>query len=635
MLALVVGFLFMSAVPALRGLGPVLAEPSAPTWLFVLLFGLSDSFLVHFRFRRDAHSLSLADIPQVVGLFLLEPLVLISAHMVGSFLALVARGVRGLKLWFNLVAFFSQYIVSIGVFRAVLGDSDPLGSRGAAGAVLGSIAALVFAQSLISMAITLSGGSVSRRDQIGVLSIGSLVVSLGASLGFLTVTLAYLRVSSVWLALIPIIVMAIGYRAYSSQRDERARITVLHNLTLGLHGSRLIDDAVLVTANGLREMFEVEAVHVLLGSGLDNGLVHRTSVSAGGLNESMVPMVAPDSGMWPSLWRIQGSLILRGLRPTDIALPGWSAPRCAMVTPLLGSGCMLGLVVISEPMSSVASFTQRDLRLLHTVAERLVVSLENGRLEDSLAELKSLKDRLEALIRSKDEFIAAVSHELRTPLTGILGLAEVLNTGSENLDPSELPEFLSIISEQSKELGYIIEDLLVAARADTGTLVIKRTEVDLTDLVRLLLDQLHPAPGQRIIGPELGEGSVALESDPLRLRQILRNLITNAIRYGGEEVRISARVLGSTAQVVVADNGDGVDAESVGRIFEPYGQRNTSTAAPGSVGIGLSVSRRLARLLGGEVTYRRRDSWTEFMLEVPTVSETDLALDLSEIEVVG
>jgi signal transduction histidine kinase len=101
---------------------------------------------------------------------------------------------------------------------------------------------------------------------------------------------------------------------------------------------------------------------------------------------------------------------------------------------------------------------------------------------------------------------------------------------------------------------------------------------------------------------------------PPRLRQILRNLVTNAHRYGGETASIAVRRLGSAAVIEVSDDGDGIPAELVERVFEPYETAHRATRVAGSVGLGLTVSRELARLMGGDLTYHRTGSGTTFRL---------------------
>jgi signal transduction histidine kinase len=225
--------------------------------------------------------------------------------------------------------------------------------------------------------------------------------------------------------------------------------------------------------------------------------------------------------------------------------------------------------------------------------------------------------KLRALIRSKDEFVASVSHEVRTPLTAVVGLAEELRVNRAEFREAETDEFISLIADQSREVANIIEDLLVAARADTGTLDINVEVVDLRDLM-----------GAELVGggftESLHQGSLTIEmleapawGDATRVRQIIRNLLTNALRYGGDRVRVSSGVSGGIARIGVADTGSGVPVQDRDRIFEPYQRAHDRPTQPGSVGLGLTVARQLARLMGGDLTYHYDGVESIFELSLP------------------
>ena len=106
-------------------------------------------------------------------------------------------------------------------------------------------------------------------------------------------------------------------------------------------------------------------------------------------------------------------------------------------------------------------------------------------------------------------------------------------------------------------------------------------------------------------------------ADPIRVKQIVRNLLVNASRYGGESVRVSVLEKRDVAVVEVADDGSGISSEAAIRIFEPYERADRTASAAGSIGLGLTVSRTLARLMDGDLEYQRRDGWSIFVLSLP------------------
>lgn len=234
------------------------------------------------------------------------------------------------------------------------------------------------------------------------------------------------------------------------------------------------------------------------------------------------------------------------------------------------------------------------------------------------------------VIEAKDEFIAAVSHELRTPLTIVVGFASELSERAAELNPDEIKEFARAVHQHSVEVANIVEDLLVAARADTGKVNVFVSVVELraeTDkIVSELTSTLHLAESHVTVhGP-----SVTAASDLTRLRQILRNLIINACRYGGPDVRVTVMSNDDRAIVEVSDNGIGVPNTDVPRLFVPYERLHKSTEHPASIGLGLTVSRTLARLMEGDLTYRRENGWTTFVLDLPSATKEEAAQVLGE-----
>jgi signal transduction histidine kinase len=227
------------------------------------------------------------------------------------------------------------------------------------------------------------------------------------------------------------------------------------------------------------------------------------------------------------------------------------------------------------------------------------------------------QDQLRASNESKDRLLASVSHEIRTPLTAIVGLSEEIVASRMTLGSDELDELNGIIAVQSRELAELVEDLLVASRVDAGSLAIHSDYVDLrreVDSVVVGVKESHPSD-KRI---DVLSASVLAWADALRCRQVIRNLLTNAIKYGGDRITIETLVGEDVCEVRVSDNGDGVPDHESEMIFERYYRSNVSPTQPGSVGIGLAVSRQLAELMGGTLGYSKDEDGARFTLTLPT-----------------
>ena len=227
-------------------------------------------------------------------------------------------------------------------------------------------------------------------------------------------------------------------------------------------------------------------------------------------------------------------------------------------------------------------------------------------------EREAAREGLMELAKAKDRFIAAVSHELRTPLSAVVGFAGAMANGVESYSAEELTEMSSVIYAQSIELTHLVDDLLTSERAASGNLTIQTSDIALLDLCRDIVDSTGldvdvSVDGNQVIG----------HADPLRTRQILRNLLTNASRYGGDKVVVEVSESDGFGIVSVRDNGRGVSHIDVEQIFEPYYRTQGEGSAPDSVGLGLAVARQLAVLMGGNLIYRRSNSWTVFELSLP------------------
>ena len=230
-------------------------------------------------------------------------------------------------------------------------------------------------------------------------------------------------------------------------------------------------------------------------------------------------------------------------------------------------------------------------------------------------ERETTRRRLEELVESKDRFVASVSHELRTPLAAVLGFAEELRANASSFRAEELTAMLELIADQSQEMADMVEDLLVSARADIGTVSIHPQDVYLRAQAETVMAGLGSVDGKTI---EVVGGRGKVWADPARTRQIIRNLITNALRYGGDRVTIEAFEEAEHTVLTVADDGPGLDPAHWEMIFEPYQRAHDVPTQPASIGLGLTVSRQLARMMGGDLVYTADEDGSVFSLTLPT-----------------
>jgi signal transduction histidine kinase len=228
-----------------------------------------------------------------------------------------------------------------------------------------------------------------------------------------------------------------------------------------------------------------------------------------------------------------------------------------------------------------------------------------------IGELTQRAERMESLAAERANWVSAVSHELRTPITAILGLATELSERWDQL-AEEAPLLVETIQFEAQDLAQIIDDLLAEARLSQGGMNVIPETFDARGLVEGVVATV--ARDFRVSVE--GEGGHA-HADPTRVRQVVRNLLTNADRYGGDTVRVVVEPGAESVVISVCDSGPGIPEADRATIFEPYGRASGSRKVGKSVGLGLSVSRDLARVMGGDLTYSHVDGWSVFALTLP------------------
>lgn len=227
-----------------------------------------------------------------------------------------------------------------------------------------------------------------------------------------------------------------------------------------------------------------------------------------------------------------------------------------------------------------------------------------------------LETRLEAerqLNVAQEQFIATASHELRTPLTSILGMSMMLAEDEDVQGVPRISELVDFIVGESEELARMVEDLLTVARLDAGALTYTFEDV----AADAELDDMVESLQRNGMSVSLSSEPGMIRADRLRFRQVVRNLLSNARKYGGSNVRVSARVDGRTYVCSVIDDGPGVPEELVPRLFQRFIHQGSDTASKDSVGLGLSIVHSLALGMGGSITYDRIRGESHFSLRMP------------------
>lgn len=218
------------------------------------------------------------------------------------------------------------------------------------------------------------------------------------------------------------------------------------------------------------------------------------------------------------------------------------------------------------------------------------------------------------LVRDRSTFLAAVSNELHTPLAAVVGYANLLSNTDAALDDEARSAMVRHMTDQAWDLAGIVEDLLTVAHAELGELHLVKVQVDVGANVAQVLESMGSRGGTVTV---VQAEDVCGTGDPARYRQVIRNLLSNALRHGREPVTVEITRDVGEAVVLVKDAGDGVGEELAGLLTD----QNTlgHSSSPGSLGLGLWICHELTRLMGGGLTYDRVDGETVFKAAIPMI----------------
>jgi signal transduction histidine kinase len=281
-----------------------------------------------------------------------------------------------------------------------------------------------------------------------------------------------------------------------------------------------------------------------------------------------------------------------------------SGYRTLLAVPLMRDGTPIG--VLSMARSTPRPFTDKQIELVTTFADQAVIAIENVRLFD---EIQDKNRQLAEASERKSQFLASMSHELRTPLNAIIGLTEMMVTSAPRFGTEKALEPLRRVNAAGTHLLSLINEILDLSKIEAGKLELNPEPVNLARLIDEVIGtagQLAEKNQNRLI-VEAQEDLGALTADPMRLKQILLNLLSNACKFTKEgEVALRVRKVADGrdwVELAVADTGIGMTAEQLAKLFQEFTQADSLTARRyGGTGLGLALSRKLARMMGGDVT---------------------------------
>jgi signal transduction histidine kinase len=289
-----------------------------------------------------------------------------------------------------------------------------------------------------------------------------------------------------------------------------------------------------------------------------------------------------------------------------------------LAAPLLQAARTVGM--ISLVRREAHSFRREEIELVGLLGRLVASAVQNIRAYE--AERNTVEE-LRRLSTLRADFVSLVSHELRAPMASIVGSAETLQQRWRELSPSQRESFLALIGSETARLAALVGDVLDTSRIEAGTFTYKFEDVDLAELVRDAVANVALAQDEVTLSTDVDHGLPSIRGDRDRLKQVLTNLIDNAVKYSpaGEEVVVSAYQQDSAIRVDVIDRGPGVPREQHRLIFEKFGRANIpgSPGKPGT-GLGLFIARSIAEAHGGSLDVRSEREGATFTLALPLAS---------------
>jgi signal transduction histidine kinase len=274
--------------------------------------------------------------------------------------------------------------------------------------------------------------------------------------------------------------------------------------------------------------------------------------------------------------------------------------RALLGVPLLSEEEVIGVLAVTR--KTPGEFELEVVRLLSTFATQSALAIQNARL---FLEIEDKSRQLEAASHHKSEFLANMSHELRTPLNAIIGFSEVLAEGMFGEINDKQAEYLRDILESGRHLLSLINDILDLSKIEAGRMELELTNFDLPGAIETALILVRERASRRgiALGKSMDERLGTIRGDERKVKQVLLNLLSNALKFTPEGGRIDVRAIVNEgmAEVSVADTGVGIAPEDQGAIFEEFRQVGMADKKVEGTGLGLALSRKFIELHGGRI----------------------------------
>ena len=286
-----------------------------------------------------------------------------------------------------------------------------------------------------------------------------------------------------------------------------------------------------------------------------------------------------------------------------------------LIAPLMLGARPIGMISLSRVQAD--SFNEDEIELVALLGRLVATAVQNIR---SYEAERQTVDELRRLSALRADFVSLVSHELRSPMAAVIGAARTLQSRWRTLNPEHREAFLALIADETNRLAALIGDVLDTSRIEAGTFSYRFTDVDLSALVSDAVGTAAVGQDEVRVRADLAERLPPIRGDADRLRQVLTNLIDNAVKYSpaGDEVAVRARGDNGRVLIEVTDHGPGIPSDQQRLIFEKFGRADVPGGSKPGTGLGLFIARSIAEAHGGTLDVRSGSTTgTTFVLMLP------------------
>jgi len=369
-------------------------------------------------------------------------------------------------------------------------------------------------------------------------------------------------------------------RVRAQQRERETHVLYELSASLVAHGS--LDATLERASRTARRLLDLAGAAIVVLDGHGNA---RVAARDGELPDDL-----PDRALAAAAKGLQAP------GPPGLDAPGPQPPGALVTIPMRAANrSAVGVLAV---VAGGTSLGPAEGRMLASFAAQAALAVDQARSEEAWAKARAL----EATDRLRRALLNSVSHDLRTPLASVLASASSLLDPNVPLDEQERTQFLRTIEEEANRLARLVANLLDMSRIEAGAVDPRLAEVWLTDVVNPVVQRVRQTPSEQIIAVNVPESLPSVLVDPVRLEQVLSNVLDNARRYAGDGlVRVDARRAGSGVELRVVDHGPGIPEGERERIFSHFYRLDSQARPGGGTGLGLAICRGLLEAMSGRI----------------------------------